>query len=385
MSRLPLYLAQFFSGVIWVSLGPLLDSVLHDLDIPLAQGGLPAVAFFLGTVSGAVCLNFVLARVPVRWCLVGAALVEATGLAAAGLLSRGLWSFTAAYFVAGLPCMIISLIPGMWVSAHVREKTAYVLSIVMTASVVSMMITPLVIGMLLGLGVTWRWVLAGESVLSLLLVVTFALRPVADISGRENLRLRQLKAVVSHNRRLFVGIAASSFMFLGAEMTLGVWLPKFEIDVFGASATWASLAVTVYWVGQLLGRVVGIPLTSRRLPSSILIFSAVWLAVFVAVTALSPNQAASLVFTFGAGLGVCVCYSVIGSYASKFPHWHSGVVYSAFQFSGGVGAMVFPYLTGPVAAAWGFRAALAVAVVPALIVALLALYLRRVSGEVGRT
>ena len=54
MSRLPLYITQFFSGIVWVTLGPLLDSILRDLDIPLAQGGLPALAFFLGTVTGAV-------------------------------------------------------------------------------------------------------------------------------------------------------------------------------------------------------------------------------------------------------------------------------------------------------------------------------------------
>ena len=187
--------------------------------------------------------------------------------------------------------------------------------------------------------------------------------------------------MVSHNPRLLAGIAATSFMFLGGETVLGVWLPKFEVDVFGASATWASLALTFYWVGQLLGRAVGIPLTRRRLPSSILMFSTVWLALFIVVVAVSPNQAASLVLTFVAGLGVCVCFSVIGSYSSRFPHWHAGVVFSVFEFSAGVGAMVFPYITGPVAAGWGFRAALAMAAVPAFIVALLALYLRRVSGE----
>lgn len=382
MSRLPLYLAQFSSGAVWVTLGPLLDSILRDLDIPLAQGGLPALAFFLGTVTGAVCLNVFLARVPVRWCLVGAALLECLGLAASGLLSRSLWSFTLAYFVAGLPCMVISLIPGMWVSAHVREKAVYVLSIVMTASVFSMMLTPLVIGGLLSWDATWRWILVGEAGLAALLAVVFLVFPVADIEGRENLRLRQLRAVVSHNPGLFAGIVASAFLFLGAETALIVWLPKFEIDMFGATTAWASLAVTFYWVGQLLGRLIGIPVTRRRLPSNILVFCAVWLAVFLVVVALSPNQTASLVLTFAAGLGVCVGYSIIGSYASKFPHWHAGVVFSVFQFSGGVGAMVFPYLTGPIAAGWGFRPALAVAAIPAFIVAGLAFYMRRVSGEV---
>jgi len=46
--------------------------------------------------------------------------------------------------------------------------------------------------------------------------------------------------------------------------------------------------------------------------------------------------------------------------------------------------MIFPYLTGPIAAGWGFRAALASAAAPACVVALLALYLRGVSGEMPR-
>jgi len=54
-----------------------------------------------------------------------------------------------------------------------------------------------------------------------------------------------------------------------------------------------------------------------------------------------------------------------------------------FQLVGGVGAMVFPYLTGPVGAAAGFRAAIAIAAVPALVMALLALVLREASGERG--
>ena len=43
--------------------------------------------------------------------------------------------------------------------------------------------------------------------------------------------------------------------------------------------------------------------------------------------------------------------------------------------------MVFPCVTGWVAAAWGFRAAIGVAAAPALVVAGLALWLRRASGE----
>jgi fucose permease len=385
MSRLPLYLTQFLSGVVWVSLGPLLNSIMSDLGIPLAQGGLPALAFFLGGVVGVVTLNCLLAKVPVKWALVGAAVLESVGLAATGLLTQGLWSFVAAYFVVGLPCVILAGIPGMWVSANVRERTAWVLNITMLSSVVAMTVTPLILGMLVSRGATWRGVYAGEAVFALLIAVMLMLLPLADIPGRENLRPRHMRLVTAFNPRLLVAIALASFMYLGAEMTLGTWLPKFQVDVFGASDALAGLSVTFYFVGQIVGRLAAIPVTRRFPASSLLVVFGTAMAVFIVGVAVSRSQAASLALTFCVGLASCASFSLIGSYSSKFPAWHAGVVFSVFQLAGGVGAMVFPYLTGPVAAAAGFRAAIAIAAVPALNVAFLALVLRTPVEEKPRS
>jgi len=381
MSRFPLYLAQFTSGMVAVTLGPLLDPILRDLDIPLAQGGLPAVAVFVGMPLGILFVNLFLARVPVQWCLVGAAVVLCAGFAAAGFLSRGLWSFCLAYFFVGFASVMFSLVPGMWIAAHVREKTASALNVVMLSCVLAMIITPLGLGALLGWGATWRWILVGEAGLAAVLAVIFLAFPLLDIPDRENLRARHIKEVFAYNPRLVAAMAVAGFLYSGAEGTLVTWLPKFEVDVFGATGVWAGLAVTFYFVGQLVGRLALRNVIRRFLPSTLLIGFAVVMATFVAATAVSPGQAASLALTFVAGLGASASVSQIGSYASKFPRWHAGVVFSAFQVAAGLGATAFPYVTGPVADGTGFRAAIAVAAIPALILAVLALCLRRVSGE----
>ena len=72
-SFVSLYATTFVVGVTMITLGPLLDPILRDLDIPLAQGGLISVGFAVGMLIGVVSLNFFLARVPVKWGLVGAA------------------------------------------------------------------------------------------------------------------------------------------------------------------------------------------------------------------------------------------------------------------------------------------------------------------------
>lgn len=381
MSRLPLYLTQFLSGVVWVTLGPLLNSILRDLGIPLSRGGIVALAFFLGSVIGLVSLSVLLARVPIKWCLVGAGLLEAAALATAGLLSYDSWSLLVSFLFMGFAAVILGAVPGMWLSALAKEGTARALTVMMMSSVSGMTLTPVVLGVLLNSGANWRAILAGEAVFAFLLTLILAVLPLADIPRRENLRARHLRTVIAFNPRLLAAIMAASFMYLGAEMTLIVWLPKFELDVFRASATWASLSVTFYFIGQIGGRLIAVPFTRRFLPSSLLFVCAIAMGVFAGLIGLAPGQASSLALIFCAGLGSSAAFSFIGSYAAKFPDWHAGVVFSAFQLAGGVGGMVFPYLTGPLAASAGFKAAIAFAAVPALVVALLAFRLREASGE----
>lgn len=55
--RFPLYPAQFFSAVAMISLGPLLDSMMRDLAIPLDQGGLVSVGWQSGVASSMFALS----------------------------------------------------------------------------------------------------------------------------------------------------------------------------------------------------------------------------------------------------------------------------------------------------------------------------------------
>jgi len=210
MSRLSLYLSQLLSGMVAMTLGPVLNTVLDDLGIPLAKGGTAAFTYFFATMIGILSLNFLMARVPVKWCLCGCAFIEAVGLTATALLAHGLWSFAGLYFIVGVPCWVLAGIPGMWVSAHVREKTAWVMNIVMLASVTGMTVTPLVLGVLLDHGAGWRTIFLGEAAVSFAFAVMLAVVPLADIPGRENLRLHQLKDIAVFKPKLLAGLAVAS-------------------------------------------------------------------------------------------------------------------------------------------------------------------------------
>ena len=381
--RVPLYPSQFLVGMAIVSLGPLLDPMMSDLHISLERGGLISAGLFLGNVCAIVVFNTVLASFSAKRTLVAAIVLQGAGLIAAGLVSRNLWSLFVTYVFVGFSGALMNTTCWVWVSAHMKRDRAGAALRMILFFALAMMSVPLILGVALDAGVSWRWLLVGEGALSLLVAVTATFLPLLDVPDRRNIRLSQFKEVLAFDPRLMLGIVIAGFTYVGAEMTLNIWLPKFQIDVFDATDTWASLSVTLFWIGLIAGRLAVMTLTRRFNPARLLLICVSIMAVFTIALGLAPSQFASLALAVGAGLGASACYGLIGSYAGRFPGWQSAVATSMFILSGGVGAIAFPYLMGPLASSAGFRLAVAMIAIPAAIcaVASLLIYARADRGS----
>jgi fucose permease len=364
--RFPLYPSQVMGAIVMVSLGPLLDPIMRDLGIPLSRAGLISAGFFLGNVVGIVLINTNLARVPAKWAIIIGNGLQGIVLMVAGLASWNLWSLSLACLFVGASSALVNTTCWIWLAAHVKKNMAASALQMILFFGVGMVVTPLILGLALDRGASWRWMLAIEGGLSLALALVFVFLPLLDIPGRRNVRSSDLKQVIVHNRGLLLGMAGACFMYTGAETTINVWLPKFQIDVFGAGDTWASLSVALFWVGLVVGRLTAVPLTRRFSPARLLLACACTLTVFCVALAFAPSQVVALVLSVGAGLGASASYGLIGSYSGRFPAWQSGVASSLFILAGGLGSVIFPYLMGPIASSAGFRIALGTVAIPAL-------------------
>jgi len=364
-----------------ISLGPMLDSILRDLRIPVSNGGIISVGFALGQLLGILLLNFFLARVPVRWSIAVATWVQAIALLCSAVISRGLWSLVGTYVFIGLGSVFLLTIPGIVVGSNVKKGAARAILQLLIAYAIGMMLTPVAIGVILGAGASWRWVLAGEAGLSLVLAVLLTLLPLPDVRGRENLRVRQVKEVIGFHPRLFATMAIAAFVYVGAEFILDVWLAKFETDTLGAGKAWAGAVVAIFWVGIVAGRFIVQPLTSKFPISRILLVGTTAMAVFTVGIAVSRSLVLTDILVFFAGLGAAASTPLILSYSARFPKWHAGVVFSAVMFLAGLGVLIFPYVVGPLVAATNFRVAIGLSALLAVGVAISTRYLHRAENE----
>ncbi len=379
-----LYGSQFYIGVMLITLGPVLDSVLRDLDIPLAQGGLLSLGFYSGRVTGMLLLNFALARIPLKTIMVACTWVMAAGSAAAGLLSWNMGSLIVALFVTGVGGVIPNAVSGVWVAAHVHRGLERAMLMIAAFFALGVVAAPILIGVFLEAGATWRWIFTGEAVLSALVAVVLTMLPFADVPERRNLRLSHLKGVVSGRSRLLALMLACIFLYVATEGMMGVWLPKHQVDSFAADPAAAAVSLTLFWAGITVGRYLAVPLTRRGSPARLLAGFAAMEAVFIVGTALAPSLLLSQVFAFLAGLGASACWPLVACYTPRFPGWYSGVVYSLMMLAGTAAYAVFSYLVGPAAEALGLSVALALSAVPALGVAALSFALGRAADTSPR-
>jgi predicted MFS family arabinose efflux permease len=370
-----LFPITFFSGTILISLGPVLDPIIRDLGVPLSQGGLLATGYAAGRVIALLVLNLCLAKVPLKWLVVGAALLQAVGLAVPALFVHSLWPLVGALAVVGAAVTIPIVVPVIWIGAYAKHNTERTMLLILTFFSLGVVVSPLAIGAALALGAGWRWVFGAEAAFALLIAAAMTALPLADVPGRENVRLGHLREAVAYAPRLLALILSGMFLYIGAEHILNIWLAEFQVQTFAASQGIAATALALFFGGMMAGRYLSVRLTHYLAASRILAISSALMTAFILLTAFVPTLAISQACVFLTGLGASAAYPMLSSYINRYPAKFTGLVFSMITLVVIVSGAVFAYAAGPVAEALGMRMAMALAAVPAAAVVVLSFFL----------
>jgi FHS family glucose/mannose:H+ symporter-like MFS transporter len=185
--------------------------------------------------------------------------------------------------------------------------------------------------------------------LSMSLVLAFVIRPANGFSG-EPPRVSEERAG-NRDLQLIVIFAALGCLYVGVETSIGGWLMTYVHRLGDASASLAPIATSFFWVALLCGRMLA-PAVLLRVSEARLLTATILIA-FVSTALMllshSPVAITAAVAVTGLVLGpiypLCLAKALAAMNDAPKAKW-------VFAFSG-MGAAIFPWLTGTLSAREG--------------------------------
>ena len=239
---------------------------------------------------------------------------------------------------------------------------------------------PLVASTILAVGLRWNVVYGTWAVISVLVLISVAaFYKSRTPTGQEEVTKAEKNVLVDALKRRIVWIAAFFLLFyVGTEVSLGSWSYSFLLAERHGIPLFSGWAVSGYWIGLTLGRLV-LPQVARRFGDKRLIQGClVGVMVGILLIWLVPFSSASAV-------GLCLTGFCLGpifptTIALMSQLVPSRLLSSAIGFLaslGSMGAALFPWLAGNLAQLLGLWSLLPFVIVLTLAMSLLWLMVQR--------
>jgi fucose permease len=308
------------------------------------------------------------------------------------ILTLGCMSMSAGAFVFGIaPTFPIAAI-GMLVmgigggfsegtaSALVTDlytgpRRASMMNLAQAAFGVGAILVPLATGSMLNLGWNWRYAYDATAVICLatgILALAARMKNVerpVGIQGESQWSRLLTDPVV-------VLLAISIMLYVGAELGQSNWLAVYFRRVLHASAPLAAKSLSAFWLGILVGRIVGARVLRQVSEYALLCWSSVLGIVAVCGLLTAGSPAVGLVTALAVGFFFGPVWPTIVSRAGATYPNQTGLVTAVVISLGSVGGGLFPGLIGGAADLWGIRRALWMAPVLLLFALLIFVVLR---------
>ena len=148
------------------------------------------------------------------------------------------------------------------------------------------------------------------------------------------------------NAILVVLISLFFFLHVGAEISFGGWIYSYGLYTGIAKESGAAYLTSVFWGSFTLGRLLGIPVSMKLKPRTMLIIDVVGgLTASIIILAGSGSQFAVWAGTILMGFSIASLFPTSINFAERNMHI-SGKVTSCFIVGSSVGIMFFPWFIG---------------------------------------
>lgn len=349
----------FLFGFIDNMKGATLPAILEDMGFDHSTAGMiicsEYTGFFLATFLAGLLADLFGKKATLV--LAGFCLI----LGVAGYASSfRLFLFVGFIFLIGLGLGALELGGSNFLSGLWGRRSGRYLNLLNACYGVGAIVTPVVAGHWLGLGISWRAVYRYSLFLILPITLYFIIMKVPreeKKDGRqEKVDGKELLAIILHKKVLFMYVVI--FAYVAAEIGTATWFVEFLQKEKQMPASVSSICFSIYFVGMTVGRLLGSLFVDRvGHRRSLLIFTGISsLSLAVGIFG-SGYVSFALIFT---GFGFSIIFPTSTTVVSRIPSKNSGILLGSFFAFGGLGGMVGPYLIGVVNDFLGLKAGMAV-------------------------
>jgi fucose permease len=332
--------------------GLLIPSLIRSIEATFGQTdagiGVAYLAYALGYGVGSFGGGPLTERVGRRLVLGGAVLVHGLGIAGLGLAPA--WAaFLVAAVTAGTGAGALDGGANGLVLDVYREGRGRAMNLLHLSFSVGALAAPLTVGALVASGVPWQTVVVATGVVAAVLAVAYAVVPMPSgrrsaegagtppPAGSAGTRDRRLLA----GPLLLLGIAIGTYV--ASEVGVSSWLVRF---LEPAPLTTATLALSLYWAGLAVGRLVSSAIADRFDHLRFTIGCALAMGVLVAVAVLAPSLPLSIIAFAVAGVASGPVFPMIVAIGGERYPERSAAVGGSLTGMAVIGSTIYPAAIG---------------------------------------
>jgi MFS transporter, FHS family, Na+ dependent glucose transporter 1 len=339
-STLAYYYAFIILGLITGVFGPTLAALARHTQSTLSEISILFAARSFGYLIGSFLSGRLFDRIRGHPLLVGALLATALAFALIPLIPA-LWLLTAIVLLLGIAEGGIDVGGNSMLLWMHRENPSPFLNGLHFFFGVGAFLSPIVVAqVVLSTGeIGWAyWLLALVTLPAAAWLIRLPSPPPQNDSAKD------IPARVSP--LLVTSIALFFFLYVGAEVGYGNWIFTYATKLNLSDATSAALLTSGFWGAFTLGRLIGVPLSARFNPKTILFVDLIGaLASVCGVLAFSHSITALWLGTIGIGLFMASIFPTMLAFAGR-KMAITGEVTAWFMIGAGGGGMFLPWLIG---------------------------------------
>jgi len=359
-------------GITFGSHGPLLVPISNTFQLRLGQIALPVVSHSIGFLAANILMAFFWKIRRARLLLTISALLSFLMLVSISLFRSVGLLLTFLFFLGVAQGTMHTSVDSLFSEISGKERAKF-LNWLHIFIGVGAVLGPLSVGMLLSYSEKWHLVYLMMAMVTLPLPLFFFRRsPYESITynGEPQISTGSSLARPTTSPLFWLAIIGI-FTYVGLELSFASWVPVFLVKVKNISHAWASYSISIFWFALMTGRFLFGRFLYRTNLSLFLGIGALITALFTTLTFSTDSVLIGLFMAFS-GLSLSWFYpSILALGGNTFPR-NIGFITGSLAAGGTIGAIVFPWVIGPISEVFGL--AKGVFLVPLLCLALTGIF-----------